>query len=75
MSKLQRRKDIINDLKLLPQKIRQVLALEDKIKSIAETLYKKKSLLIMGRGYQYATSMEGALVLWLVTLRDANTKQ
>jgi glucosamine--fructose-6-phosphate aminotransferase (isomerizing) len=61
LSKRQRRREIINDLQLLPEKIKKVLALESEIKEIAEKFYKKKSLLIMGRGFQYATALEGAL--------------
>lgn len=42
--------------------IKEVLALDDQIKSIADELYEQKSLLVMGRGYNYATCLEGALV-------------
>jgi glucosamine--fructose-6-phosphate aminotransferase (isomerizing) len=38
-----------------------VLKQDAKIQKIAEKLYKAKSLLVMGRGYNYATCMEGAL--------------
>merc|ERR1719410_419759 len=41
--------------------IKKVLELDDKVKSIAEKLYEKRSLLIMGRGYSFATCLEGAL--------------
>jgi len=56
-----RRNQIIDGLKQLPEKIKQVLALDDKVQSIAEKLYEKRSLLIMGRGYSFATCLEGAL--------------
>lgn len=39
-----------------------MLALDEHIKSIAEELYQQRSLLVMGRGYNYATCLEGALV-------------
>lgn len=39
-----------------------VLALDQQVKVLAEDLYQKKSLLIMGRGFNYATCLEGALV-------------
>lgn len=42
--------------------IREVLATDKKIMKLAESLYQKKSLLVMGRGYNYATCLEGALV-------------
>ena len=36
--------------------------MEDKIKTLAKELYEQKSLLILGRGYNFATCLEGALV-------------
>lgn len=42
--------------------IKKVLSLDDKIKAIANELYQQKSLLVMGRGFHYATCLEGALV-------------
>ncbi|XP_065216265.1 glutamine--fructose-6-phosphate aminotransferase [isomerizing] 2-like isoform X1 [Planococcus citri] len=56
-----RRDEIIAGLKELPEKIRSVLDIDSKVQTIASDLYQKKSLLIMGRGYNYATCMEGAL--------------
>merc|ERR1712121_259482 len=45
-----RRSEIIQGLKQLPDQIRKVLELDE-----------KRSLLIMGRGFNYATCLEGAL--------------
>ncbi|KAJ3634835.1 hypothetical protein MTP99_007778 [Tenebrio molitor] len=56
-----RRLEIIEGLKNLQQQIRAVLQLDDKVKALAQDLYKKKSLLIMGRGFNFATCLEGAL--------------
>ena len=42
--------------------IKEVLKVEDKIKTLAKELYEQKSLLILGRGYNFATCLEGALV-------------
>lgn len=42
--------------------IKEVLSLDEKIKAIANELYQQKSLLVMGRGFNYATCLEGALV-------------
>lgn len=42
-----------------------MLELEPKIAEIAETLVKEQSLLIMARGFQFATALEGALVCLL----------
>ncbi|KAH6564109.1 hypothetical protein BASA60_010470 [Batrachochytrium salamandrivorans] len=57
-----RRKNIIDDLHELPRYIKETLALDDELRILAkDTLLKEKSLLIMGRGYQHATCLEGAL--------------
>lgn len=40
----------------------QVLALDGEIRTIAEGLAAARSMLVMGRGYQYGTCLEGALV-------------
>lgn len=56
-----RRMEIIEGLKNLPNHIKSVLELDDHVKTLAESLYQQKSLLIMGRGYNFATCLEGAL--------------
>ncbi|XP_043272646.1 glutamine--fructose-6-phosphate aminotransferase [isomerizing] 2-like isoform X2 [Venturia canescens] len=56
-----RRMQIIEALKNLDNQIREVLKLDNKVKELAKSLYQHKSLLIMGRGYNFATCMEGAL--------------
>merc|ERR1739844_281157 len=56
-----RRSEIIQALKQLPELIKEVLKEDDKVLSIAKELYEKKSLLIMGRGCNFATCLEGAL--------------
>lgn len=58
----QRRLEIIRGLAQLDQQIRKVLELDGKVLNLAEELYKYKSLLIMGRGFNFATCLEGALV-------------
>jgi hypothetical protein len=40
---------------------RKVLELDSKVLEIARELYEKRSLLIMGRGFNFATCLEGAL--------------
>ncbi|CAF96026.1 unnamed protein product, partial [Tetraodon nigroviridis] len=62
-----RRLEIINGLKMLPELIKKVLSLDDKIKTIANELYQQKSLLVMGRGFHYATCLEGALKIKEIT--------
>jgi glucosamine--fructose-6-phosphate aminotransferase (isomerizing) len=56
-----RRIEIIHALKVLPEQIREVLALDNHIKSISSELFKESSLLVMGRGYNFANCLEGAL--------------
>ena len=56
-----RRAEIIQGLKKLPDLIKEVLQLDQKVLAIAQELYKKRSLLIMGRGFNFATCLEGAL--------------
>lgn len=58
-----RRSEIIRGLKLLPDLINEVLKQDVKVKALAEELYTQKSLLVMGRGFNHATCLEGALVL------------
>ena len=45
----------------MPELIKEVLKEDEKILNIAQDLYEKKSLLIMGRGFNFATCLEGAL--------------
>ena len=41
--------------------IRSVLQLDSEVAAIADKIYKEKSLLVMGRGLNFATCLEGAL--------------
>ncbi|XP_054266232.1 glutamine--fructose-6-phosphate aminotransferase [isomerizing] 2-like isoform X3 [Macrosteles quadrilineatus] len=56
-----RRQEIIRGLKNLDEQIREVLQNDEKVLDLAKDLYQQKSLLIMGRGYNFATCMEGSL--------------
>uniref|UniRef100_A0A671T6Q9 glutamine--fructose-6-phosphate transaminase (isomerizing) n=1 Tax=Sinocyclocheilus anshuiensis TaxID=1608454 RepID=A0A671T6Q9_9TELE len=47
--------------------IKEVLSLDEEIQKLAAELYKQKSVLIMGRGYHYATCLEGALKIKEIT--------
>ncbi|KAM4678528.1 glutamine--fructose-6-phosphate aminotransferase [isomerizing] 1 isoform 2-T2 [Discoglossus pictus] len=62
-----RRKQIIQGLRVLPDNIKEVLSLDDEIQKLAEELYQQKSVLIMGRGFHYATCLEGALKIKEIT--------
>ncbi|KAJ1060430.1 hypothetical protein K5549_013025 [Capra hircus] len=62
-----RRREIIHGLKSLPELIKEVLSLDEKIHDLALELYTQRSLLVMGRGYNYATCLEGALKIKEIT--------
>lgn len=62
ISKEPRRKAIIEGLQHLPDMIKKVLQCDKKVREYAEALHKETSLLVMGRGYNFATCLEGALV-------------
>jgi glucosamine--fructose-6-phosphate aminotransferase (isomerizing) len=62
ISKQTRRDDIFDGLQKLPELIKEVLKCDKTIRDFAEDLYKKTSLLVMGRGFNFATCLEGALV-------------
>ncbi|KAL0608135.1 Glutamine--fructose-6-phosphate aminotransferase [isomerizing] 2 [Plecturocebus cupreus] len=55
-----RRQEIIRGLRSLPELIKEVLSLDEKIQDLALELYTQRSLLVMGRGYNYATGLEGS---------------
>ncbi|KAM5172512.1 glutamine--fructose-6-phosphate aminotransferase [isomerizing] 1 isoform 2-T2 [Mantella aurantiaca] len=67
ISMQERRKQILRGLKILPDNIKEVLSLDDEIQKLAAELYQQKSVLIMGRGYHYATCLEGALKIKEIT--------
>ncbi|KAK2904075.1 glutamine--fructose-6-phosphate aminotransferase [isomerizing] 2 [Channa argus] len=67
LSLQKRRLEIINGLRVLPELINKVLSLDEKIKAIANELYQQRSLLVMGRGFNYATCLEGALKIKEIT--------
>jgi glucosamine--fructose-6-phosphate aminotransferase (isomerizing) len=61
LSKKERREEIIRGLKELPNHVQRVLDDDNKYLELSKELYQEKSLLIMGRGFNYATCLEGAL--------------
>ncbi|KAF8373560.1 gfat-1 [Pristionchus pacificus] len=56
-----RRADIIDALNKLSGHISEILKLDSEVKEIAKEIFKEKSLLVMGRGFNFATCLEGAL--------------
>lgn len=63
-----RRDAIIDGLFDLPNKVREVLKLDQEMKDLAKLLTSEQSLLVFGRGYNYATALEGALKVKEVSL-------
>lgn len=62
VSKQQRRIDIINSLAAIPSLIHDTLTnCTNQVKTIAADLVAAKSVIVLGRGYQYATCLEAAL--------------
>ncbi|KAI5284258.1 glutamine--fructose-6-phosphate transaminase (isomerizing), partial [Ascosphaera acerosa] len=61
-SKRERREAIMDGLTRLSDQFRQILTQNDSIKALCEKQLKnQKSLLLLGRGSQYSTALEGAL--------------
>ncbi|KAK2177478.1 hypothetical protein NP493_596g00005 [Ridgeia piscesae] len=56
-----RRNEILKGLQQLPELIKEVLSKDEQIHTLAQELYQQRSLLVMGRGFNYATCLEGAL--------------
>ncbi|MFH0854684.1 MAG: glutamine--fructose-6-phosphate transaminase (isomerizing) [bacterium] len=54
---------IAEELLELPEKIRKVLRLDNKIQAIAKKYYNSKNFFFMGRKYNYPIALEGALKL------------
>ncbi|KAJ8646440.1 hypothetical protein MRB53_008188 [Persea americana] len=63
-----RREAVIDGLFGLPNKVKEVLKLDDEMKDLAKLLMDEQSLLMFGRGYNYATALEGALKVKEVAL-------
>ncbi len=54
---------LVQELRSLPAKIEQALALDEQIRAIAEQLVDKQHVLFLGRGAHYPVALEGALKL------------
>ncbi|XP_057977515.1 glutamine--fructose-6-phosphate aminotransferase [isomerizing] 1 [Malania oleifera] len=68
ISSQERREAIIDGLFDLPNRVREVLKLDQEMKDLAKMLIAEQSLLVFGRGYNYATALEGALKVKEVAL-------
>jgi glucosamine--fructose-6-phosphate aminotransferase (isomerizing) len=54
---------LINELQKIPEKVKEVLQNDDKIKQIAEKWKDANNALYLGRGYNFPVALEGALKL------------
>lgn len=56
-------RELLKELLLLPGKIERALTLEDFIKSVAKEYFKARGFIYLGRGMNYPIALEGALKL------------
>ena len=56
-------RNIIQEMLKLPEKVEQILAMNDEIEKIAEEFVNAKNFLYLGRGYNFPVALEGALKL------------
>lgn len=68
IAKRPKRDAVIDALGSLPAKLRRVLRLDAQMQQLAEELKHETSLLVFGRGYNYATALEAALKVKEVAL-------
>ncbi len=54
---------MVNDLQIIPDLIRQTLTCEDQVRRIAQRYYRAENFLYLGRQYLYPVALEGALKL------------
>ena len=59
-SKQKRREDIMNGLAHISEQFKEILKLNDSIKALCEQFKNQKSLLLLGRGSQFSTALEGS---------------
>ena len=56
-------RELISEIKQLPDKVEQVLELNDMIRELARTYQRSSNFLYLGRGVNFPTALEGALKL------------
>lgn len=54
-------REIVEEMEQLPDKVAQILKLNDQIKSIAHKYSKAQAMMFLGRQFNYPVAMEGAL--------------
>ncbi|NOZ62245.1 MAG: glutamine--fructose-6-phosphate transaminase (isomerizing) [Calditrichaeota bacterium] len=58
-----RGKEIVKELKLLPDRVERILANREQIEEIADKYWKMPNFLYLGRGFNFPVALEGALKL------------
>ncbi|MFN8437271.1 MAG: glutamine--fructose-6-phosphate transaminase (isomerizing) [Cytophagales bacterium] len=56
-------REMLAEIEAIPNKVKQVLSLNDKVRGIAEKFKNAKNCLYLGRGYNFPVALEGALKL------------
>jgi len=54
-------RSLVQELRELPEKIREILKIEGQIRSLAEKMVAHRNALYLGRGFNYPVALEGAL--------------
>lgn len=67
LSKQKRRQEIMMGLKDISSNIQKALDMSDTINEVAQEMKDDTNMIVIGRGYQYATCMEGALKIKEIT--------
>lgn len=63
LSKGYKNDGVMNEVKMIPRMVREILDRRDDYKEIANEIYKSNSVFFIGRKVDYAVSMEGSLKL------------
>lgn len=59
----EKRVELLNEIKEIPQKVEQLLKNNDLIKNLAKVFYEQKDIFYLGRGLDYAVALEASLKL------------
>jgi glucosamine--fructose-6-phosphate aminotransferase (isomerizing) len=71
----QKVKEILEELILIPEKMEEILTLEEEIKKLAYEIKDSKSMLYLGRKFSYPAALEGALKMKEISYIHAEAYQ
>ena len=60
---ISRYRQLLNELEVIPDKVRETLKVDDQIKELARIFTYARNFLYLGRGYNFPVALEGALKL------------